>query len=190
MQVNQGAKSENYPEYPAEHDDHDHGHGHGHDHGHGHNEKLDAGKWRPYILQLAIGIHSIFEGMAIGLVRDWLGSLSITIAVMAHNWAHSMTLGIAYRKADINLVSSTIQIFLQGLLNPLGIGVGWILTSCNDVVQGVFLSISVGTFLYIAAIVIIEEFELKRYMYLKSLFFLGAIGFIVSIYFVEQATGG
>jgi phosphoglycerol transferase MdoB-like AlkP superfamily enzyme len=50
--------------------------------------------------------------------------------------------------------------------------------------------ILLGTFLYIAAAeVIVNEFNLKRYRFLKFILFLCAIGFVVSLFFIEQATG-
>lgn len=52
------------------------------------------------------------------------------------------------------------------------------------------MSISAGTFIYIATIeVIVEEFNNERYNIIKFLFFLVAIGFVCSLWFIEQSTG-
>lgn len=74
-------------------------------------------------------------------------------------------------------------------MNPLGIGIGWLLSSQGDLVEGIFVSISVGTFIYIATMeVLVEEFNLARYRYLKFGLFMLAIGFVCSLWFMEQAS--
>lgn len=40
----------------------------------------------PYVLQIALGIHAIFEGLAIGIQNDWLICLGISLAVCFHKW--------------------------------------------------------------------------------------------------------
>ncbi len=71
-------------------------------------------------------------------------------------------------------------------MNPVGVALGWILSDQGPLVTGICTSISAGTFVYIATLeVIVEEFSLKRYKFIKFFFFLFAIGFICSIFFVE-----
>jgi zinc transporter 1/2/3 len=38
-----------------------------------------------------------------------------------------LTLGLAFRKAKIDLKTSTIMIAIQAAMNPIGVGLGWIL---------------------------------------------------------------
>lgn len=72
-------------------------------------------------------------------------------------------------------------------MNPLGISIGWILSSNRVIIVSIFYAISAGTFLYISTIeVIVEEFNVARYKLFKFLAFLIAIGFISSIWFLEQ----
>jgi zinc transporter 1/2/3 len=71
-------------------------------------------------------------------------------------------------------------------MNPLGIALGWILSNSGELVIGVMMSISAGTFLYIATMeVLTEEFSDKRFRFLKYSFFLTAIGFVCVFYFIE-----
>jgi solute carrier family 39 (zinc transporter), member 1/2/3 len=75
-------------------------------------------------------------------------------------------------------------------MNPIGIMIGWIVSSSGPLIVGIFTSISAGTFLYIATIeVLVEEFNLQRYKKSKFVFYLLAVGMICSIWFVEQAAG-
>lgn len=55
----------------------------------------------PYILQLAIGIHAVFEGLAIGIENKVPDCIGIATAVICHKWAEGLTLGVAFKKADI-----------------------------------------------------------------------------------------
>ena len=78
------------------------------------------------------------------------------------------------------------MIAIQAIMNPIGVGIGWILAQQGVLVEGIFTSISVGTFVYIATLeVIVEEFNLDRYKILKFFVFLVAIGFVSSIFFIE-----
>ena len=76
----------------AEHNDH-----HDHDpepkeHDHSHEQKSSA--ITPYILLLALRFHGFFEGMALGIQSDISNTLSLFLAIVAHKWAASLTLGI------------------------------------------------------------------------------------------------
>jgi zinc transporter 1/2/3 len=40
----------------------------------------------PYILQIAIGIHAVFEGLAIGIENEVSTCIGISAAVVCHKW--------------------------------------------------------------------------------------------------------
>jgi len=78
------------------------------------------------------------------------------------------------------------MIAIQATMNPLGIGLGWILSEEGSLITSIFESISAGTFVYIATIeVILDEFSNTRYKWSKYLIFLVAIGFVSCIWFLE-----
>ena len=53
------------------------------------------------------------------------------------------------------------------------------------------MSYFIGTFLYIATgEIITNEFNVSKYKWAKFMFFLLAIGFVSSLYFIEELTGG
>lgn len=65
------------------------------------------------------------------------------------------------------------MIILFSVFTPIGILLGMILLEATPVLEGVFLSISAGTFLYISASeVIIEEFAITKYRYEKYFIFM------------------
>ena len=141
-------------------------HEHEHDHEHEHGNKVGI---TPYILLLALGFHGFFEGMALGIQGDLKDALFLSLAIAAHKWAASLTLGISIIKGGIQLKRLIIMITIFGFIGPVGIAFGMILkATANDIVEGLFLAISVGTFLYIACTeVLVEEFERPDYKYFK-----------------------
>ncbi|CAD8085532.1 unnamed protein product [Paramecium primaurelia] len=141
----------------------------------------------PYILQFAIGIHAFFEGLAIGIEQQVPQCLGISLAVICHKWAEGLTLGLSFKKANTKIQSATIMIFIQGIINPLGILIGWLLSNQGYIITGIFQSISAGTFVYIATMEVIQEqFNKKSNSYYKMMMFLSAIAFISSIWKIEK----
>jgi len=51
------------------------------------------------------------------------------------------------------------MIFLQGLMNPIGIAIGWGLSNQGPLIVGIFYSISAGTFIYIATVEVIVVYQ-------------------------------
>ena len=171
-------KEENEQEH--EHDEHDHSHEHG--------KKVGI---TPYILLLALGFHGFFEGMALGIQGEVRDTLFLALAIAAHKWAASLTLGISIIKSGIKLKQLFIMISIFALIGPVGIAFGMILkATANDIVEAIFLAISVGTFLYIACTeVLVEEFEHSDYKYLKFIaFIIGGI-FTAGLSLIEYFTG-
>ena len=76
------------------------------------------------------------------------------------------------------------------LFSPVGILLGFFISS-NRLVESIFLAISTGTFIYVACSeVIVEEFALTKYKWMKFLFFiLGGI-FISVLSIIDAVNGG
>ena len=159
-----------------------------HEHEHHHGKK---GGITPYILLLALGFHGFFEGMALGIQGEVRNTLFLALAIAAHKWAASLTLGISIIKAQISLKQLVIMILIFGLIGPVGIAFGMILkATANEIVEGIFLAISVGTFLYIACTeVLVDEFENSENKYLKFLAFMVGGIFTAGLSLIEEFTG-
>ena len=168
-----------------EHDEEDEGiHVHMHDHG----SKLGI---TPYILLLALGFHGFFEGMALGIQGELRDSLFLALAIAAHKWAASLTLGISIIKSGIQIKQLIIMILIFGFIGPVGIALGMIIrATASEIVEGIFLAISVGTFLYIACSeVLVEEFEHSDYKYFKFCAFLFGGFFTAGLSLIEYYSG-
>ncbi|KAM3141595.1 hypothetical protein pb186bvf_006200 [Paramecium bursaria] len=149
----------------------------------------------PFILQIAIGkykfilgIHAVFEGLAIGIVQEVPECIGISLAVVCHKWAEGITLGLAFRQANIDIKIATIMITIQAVMNPIGILFGWLLSNQGLLMTGIFQSISAGTFIYIATMEVInEEFGSQRYKFQKLFMFMLATLFVSLIWILEQS---
>ena len=163
-------------------------HEHEHEHEHKHEKKIGI---TPYILLLALGFHGFFEGMALGIQGEVRDTLFLSLAIAAHKWAASLTLGISFIKAEVQLKQLIIMIGIFGLIGPVGITFGMILrATANAIVEGIFLAISVGTFIYIACTeVLVEEFEHSDNKYLKFIAFMVGGIFTAGLSLIEAFSG-
>ena len=127
----------------------------------------------PYILLIALSLHGLFEGIALGVMKTIRDLLFLLIAILAHKWAESLALGISFFKSgtERNIFIKMIVIF--SLFSPSGIIIGILFSSAGYLIEGILLSVSGGTFLYISASeVIVEEFAITKYKYKKFAFYL------------------
>lgn len=111
------------------------------------------------------------------------------IAIMLHKGAAGLSLGISMVNTfpdEKRLVMGMIFIF--AIMSPLGIGLGMALQGQDEIVEIVFSSLSAGTFLYISCSeVIVEEFSIPHFKYLKLLFFVAGVALITSLFFLEPS---
>ena len=138
----------------------------------------------PYILLIALSVHGIFEGIALGVMNTIKECSILFSAIIFHKWAGAFALGISFYKSgtEANLFIKMILVFTS--FGPLGIIIGIIFSDAGNLVKGIMLSISGGTFIYVAASeVIVEEFSLSKKTNIKFLWFLigGLLTFILAL---------
>jgi zinc transporter 1/2/3 len=131
----------------------------------------------PYILLIALSIHGLFEGIALGLQKSLRSVIFLAIAIIAHKWAEAFTLGVSFSKTGTERSQFIKMIVLFCIFTPIGVCSGMLLESLSELVTGVFLALSGGTFLYVSASeVIVEEFSITRHKFEKYfLYLLGGI---------------
>ena len=167
---------------------HEHTHSHGGDH-HGHHHRMVTANdsfITAYILLLAMGIHGFFAGIAFGVAKTKTETLNMFIAMISHKWSEALTVGISFVSAEIGYKQSFYMLLFLSFITPIGILVGYLLSTMSDTIIGVALAVSSGTFIYIScAEIIIEEFAIARHKYLKFLFFIIGIVFIAFVGLLE-----
>lgn len=134
---------------------------------------------------IALSVHSVFEGIAVGLQEDPADIWSFFIAIGAHKWAAAMSLGISM-SSNVNLTPTTIKILtlIFALSTPVGVVIGMIAMEASALINIAFSSLAGGTFLYIAASeVVVEEFSVPTKKWFKL------IGFIAGALLITFITG-
>ena len=140
----------------------------------------------PYILLIALSVHGIFEGIALGVMNTVKECSILFSAIILHKWAAAFALGISFYKSGTEKDLFIKMILLFTSFGPLGIIIGMIFSDAGNLIKGIMLSISAGTFIYVAASeVIVEEFSLSKKTNIKFLLFLlgGLLTFILT--FIE-----
>jgi len=141
----------------------------------------------PFILLIGLGTHALFEGIAVGIAGGYNEVLLYCIAIWLHKGAAGMSLGISMNKTfpeDRNFSIGMICLF--GIFTPIGVGTGWILKNVDsDMIELVFACLAAGSFLYISCSeVIVEEFSISSYRFVKLAFFLIGICLIAGLVFL------
>jgi solute carrier family 39 (zinc transporter), member 1/2/3 len=108
------------------------------------------------ILTAALVIHSIFEGIALGLISSKSSTITLAVAVLIHNIPAAIALGI-----KIQRVRRWVYFLLMGMFvvaSPFSTMMGILISGSGAPgVEGVFLSFSAGTFIYIGCSEILPE---------------------------------
>jgi zinc transporter 1/2/3 len=141
----------------------------------------------PFVLMIGLGVHATFEGLALGMSKDFDSTLLFAIAIVLHKGAAGMSLGISMGKTFPGQDSFVIKLlFLFAMFTPVGVALGWVLNSSSELTEIIFSCLAAGSFLYIACSeVIVEEFSISQHRFLKLFAFLIGISIITCLKFVE-----
>lgn len=170
-----------------------HEHADEHEDEHSHSDEGSSCNIAPYLLAVAMGVHAVFAGLALGISSDLGSFLGMLLAILAHKWAEALTIGISFAKnlEDIGMRQALLLMIIFALSTPIGIAIGIIFSSSNQLVTCIMMGISAGTFIYISsAEIIVEEFSVTRHKKKKFVFYLLGFALMISVYFIEKAVGG
>ena len=107
---------------------------------------------------ISLSFHSIFLGLALGLDSTLPGIINIAIGILSHKWADTLALTFALRRSKSSYIRPLYLVPLQSLVCPLGIIIGMFISEAeNDFVEGFFLSVSAGCFVYFFTSDIVSE---------------------------------
>ena len=141
----------------------------------------------PFILMIALSVHSIFEGLALGLAQDEASVINMLIAILIHKGAAGSSLGISLVKTfpdNFRLCRQLIGVF--SIATPLGVAIGMAVVNAGEIYDVIFSSIAAGSFVYIACSeVIVEEFSIPGNRYWKLLAFLLGATIITLLWFLD-----
>jgi zinc transporter ZupT len=147
-----------------------------HDHSHEHIPSEEKPKTlsnaTPYLLLAALCLDGFFEGIALGIQSSWKNVLFVAGGIIINKIAVGFSLGISFKKSNTDIHTFIRFILLFSLFCPFGIVVGYF-TISYELVKGILLAFSAGTFVYVScSVVIVEEFAITRHRYSKYLCFM------------------
>ena len=113
------------------------------------------------VVVVALGIHSIFEGLALGVMKDSSEALALLLAILLHKWAEALSIAVSLHQRKAGKCEIFVLLSVFSVLGPLGVGLGWsILEYSATLVSVIAGSLSAGTFMYMGASeVVSEDFE-------------------------------
>ena len=167
------------------------GHGHGHGHGHSH---LPSGQSsiRSLMLVLALSLHSVIEGMAIGLQESSDQLLQLFAAVGIHKGILGFSLGLSLvRDGSLSFCRMLTSALVFCGASPLGVGIGWAVTDAGsslagDTANAVLQGVACGTFLYITFFEVLpHEFRDNRDRMLRTLFVVIGFSVVCCVLFLD-----
>lgn len=126
-------------------------------HGHSHLTPDDLASFRSFVLLLAISIHTVFEGLAIGLQDSTTGLITLFTAIMVHKTIIAFSLGLQFAENLKQKSKAILFMTIFSVLSPIGIAIGTAVSSGSGgeslaaaIVEGVLQCIATGTLLYVS----------------------------------------
>uniref|UniRef100_I3K910 Solute carrier family 39 member 1 n=1 Tax=Oreochromis niloticus TaxID=8128 RepID=I3K910_ORENI len=162
---------------------HDDGHGHelatardlessGH-----HVDAIAHSSFRSFMLFLSLSLHSVFEGLAIGLQSTDSKVLEICIAILVHKSVIVFSLSVKLVQSTVRPLWVAAYIVVFALMSPLGIaisiGVMEAQLTAGPLIQAVLEGLAAGTFVYVTFLEIVpHELNSPGNQLLKVMFIL------------------
>ena len=92
----------------------------------------------PIAITIALGLHSFFEGIALGVITDFNSFLNLAIGIFIHRIAAAVSLAVTLAEHNEDSIKNLlICLAVFGILQPIGIGIGLALTDYPDLVNSI-----------------------------------------------------
>jgi len=137
----------------------------------------------PYLVAIALSIHSVLAGAALGPEEHLISSAVIFVAIIGDKGSARFALAVSMIRGGLDRARGWRILILFSLMTPVGILIGvvgsWLL---DDRGGEVFDALAAGTFIYIATIEIVtKEFRADRARALKLALLLAGLGLIAML---------
>ncbi|KAM8920756.1 zinc transporter ZIP1 [Pelodytes ibericus] len=145
---------------------------------------------RAVVLVLSLSLHSVLEGLAVGLLQDSGKVLETCLALLIHKCIISFSLTLKLGQGRLRARALLCCILLFSFMSPLGIGLGVALTENADPIhqlsRSVLEGIATGTFLYITFLEILpHELNSADQRILKVIVLICGFSVITGILFIK-----
>ena len=114
-----------------------------------------------FVLLIGLGLHSFLAGLGFGATEAIDQAISLCIAILAHKYLAAFTLGCPFYKSGVPFKTHLMIGLCFSIITPIGIGIGWALSNgLESWVSDIFISVTAGTFIYVAIIeILVPEFS-------------------------------
>ena len=158
------------------------------------DNRVTQSTFRSFALVLAISIHSIFDGLAIGLQPSSSLVVKIATAIALHKAIFAFSLGVQFVRQNKTLFSTMKNLACFTLASPIGILLGILLDTVAADFSGKLIIISLlqaiatGTLLYVTFFEVLpKEFARRKDILVKSMsLVLGVIVIIGTLFLGEE----
>lgn len=139
----------------------------------------------------SLSVHGVFLGLALGIDDTLTGIVNVAIGILAHKWADTLALSFVLRRSKSKYIRPLFMVPLQSLVNPIGIIVGMFISEAkSDFLEGFFLCMTAGCFVYFfASDIVMEVFHGKAKLLKFCLAMLGISVFTVAVSVGEHYSG-
>ena len=142
------------------------------------------GMVRAYFFFIALTLHSVLDGLALGSESEDIDSLySIIAAVVGHKVFDGLALGIPVYLANFNSLHKWCILIICALSTPIGIGIGMGAAELSEerhLVEAIIISLSAGSFLFISLMELLPT-SLHDGKNIKSKLFAFFLGWVVML---------
>jgi len=148
-----------------DHEKHDNGGGHGHSHDNivvPTEAGLQAAA-RGFLVVLALSIHDLFQGMALGVTKRHTSAWFLLLAFASHKWVIAGTVGLKWARSALRPLIAVLYMTIFCVVSPIGIGIGMAITdprqqeNANNTGLIVVQGIATGSLLYVVFFEILEK---------------------------------
>ncbi|EMP28209.1 Zinc transporter ZIP1 [Chelonia mydas] len=145
---------------------------------------------RSFILVFSLSLHSVFEGLAVGLQEASAKVLEICLALLIHKCVIAFSLSLKLLQGRLRPRAVVGCLLLFALMSPLGIGLGVALTETSGALhqlsRSVLEGLATGTFIYITFLEILpHELSSSEQRILKIILLLAGFALVTSILFIK-----
>lgn len=125
-------------------------------------EDQSRSKLRGLVLLIALSLHMIFDGLALGLLKDSQKVWELLVALALHKVLVFFTIGVQTLEILTSLKKTVLVVVIFALMSPVGIIIGESINLSDDSVTKDMLSavlqgIATGTFLYVTFFEILQR---------------------------------
>jgi zinc transporter ZupT len=116
------------------------------------------------VMVLALAVHAVFEGIAFGLLVDFVQAWQLAVGILLHKGTAVITIGASLASTGYTGKEIFGFLFLFALMAPAGIVIGMTAAGASPLLNIIFMSLSGGTFIYVACTEIVShEFAKSGY---------------------------